>query len=266
MTRHTQALSTLGILSVALTLCVGCETTEIPSAEGHFTPEPDVELAVDVDSIDFGSARADLGETVTRSVSISNLGTSDVLMDGVFQEGLYENYVVDACEGYEAPAEDETPAEVLASASCEISIAAGGSVSIDITFAPTVQVDPATCTDRSSSVTFSFASNGTRELSVSLSGIGDSDFDDDGALCSADNDCEDDDASKSPSGTEICDGIDNNCDEEVPADESDADRDGFLVCEGDCDDDNRDVNPDAEEVDADGVDNDCDGEVDEASD
>jgi len=35
---------------------------------------------------------------------------------------------------------------------------------------------------------------------------------------------------------EMCDGLDNDCDGELPPDESDSDKDGFMICEGDCDD------------------------------
>ncbi|MBT6179256.1 MAG: hypothetical protein HOI23_18570, partial [Deltaproteobacteria bacterium] len=35
---------------------------------------------------------------------------------------------------------------------------------------------------------------------------------------------------------EICDGLDNNCDGTLPANENDGDSDGYSVCEGDCDD------------------------------
>lgn len=98
-------------------------------------------------------------------------------------------------------------------------------------------------------------------------------------------DCDDSDQDINPGVVDICDGIDQNC----SGDESDAsgsntfyidlDNDGFgsttaslMACEApnnfvsdgtDCDDTNPNVNPDAMEV-CDDLDNDCDGDVDQA--
>ena len=98
-------------------------------------------------------------------------------------------------------------------------------------------------------------------------------------------DCDDSDSSFNPGVTDTCDGIDQNC----SGDESDAsgsntfyidlDNDGYgstvsslLACEApanfvsdgtDCDDADPNVNPDADEV-CDAIDNDCDGDIDQA--
>ena len=106
------------------------------------------------------------------------------------------------------------------------------------------------------------------------------DFDGDGSP--AGEDCNDQDASIHPGAEEICDNVDNNCDDNI--DEgvttpyfADVDGDGYgagdseEACEAptdyveddsDCDDGDADINPAATEE-CDGVDNDCDGEVDE---
>ena len=85
-------------------------------------------------------------------------------------------------------------------------------------------------------------------------------------------DCDDTDDTIHPGATELCDGLDNDCDSAVSAEEEDDDSDGFVECavdddgwDGDaitggedCDDSRDEVFPGAEEL-CDGLDNDCDG-------
>ena len=109
------------------------------------------------------------------------------------------------------------------------------------------------------------------------------DLDNDGFLVS-EGDCNDGDDSIYPGATEICDGLDNNCDGTI--DENfiinqywlDDDNDGFgnpeistsscFTPEGyvsnsnDCDDEDEDVNPNINEI-CDGKDNNCNGYIDE---
>ena len=70
-------------------------------------------------------------------------------------------------------------------------------------------------------------------------------------------DCDDDDDEVSPAATEVCDGIDNDCD--PTTDEmADDDGDGASVCDGDCDDADPLRGPTLDELLCDGIDNDCD--------
>jgi len=89
----------------------------------------------------------------------------------------------------------------------------------------------------------------------------DDDSDNDGSLDS--EDCAPVDGVNGSGGTEICDGLDNDCNDGADFDlggEVDADMDGFLSC-ADCDDTNAAIHPDAEEL-CDGLDNDCSGGAD----
>lgn len=75
-------------------------------------------------------------------------------------------------------------------------------------------------------------------------------------------DCDDDNEALNPAAEELCDGLDTDCDGDIPADELDGDSDGYSGCRGDCDDVDSDRHPFAGDP-VDGVDNDCDGLLDE---
>ena len=74
-------------------------------------------------------------------------------------------------------------------------------------------------------------------------------------------DCDDASSATNPGATEVCDGEDNDCDGTLPADEVDADGDGYAACL-DCNDNYISIRPGADEY-CNGVDDDCDGTVDE---
>jgi MYXO-CTERM domain-containing protein len=73
-------------------------------------------------------------------------------------------------------------------------------------------------------------------------------------------DCDDLDPDRFPGNPEVCDGVDNDCDDALPPSELDADGDTFLACE-ECDDTQAANYPGNAEV-CDGADNDCDGSPD----
>ncbi len=99
-------------------------------------------------------------------------------------------------------------------------------------------------------------------------------------------DCDDTNNAIHPSATEVCDGVDNNCNGMIDEGElstfyADTDMDGygdpdnsqlsctqpagFVANAQDCDDTNAAINPVAEEI-CDGLDNNCNGEIDELDD
>ncbi|GDX81711.1 hypothetical protein LBMAG42_35220 [Deltaproteobacteria bacterium] len=127
---------------------------------------------------------------------------------------------------------------------------------------------------------------GKTEDTSSTNGLddsGDSSTDDDGDGYSEDDgDCDDVDATVSPLGIEICNGVDDNCDGAVDEGVSttyyvDADLDGFgddatglnyceppegqVVVAGDCDDQNDAFYPSANEPCTENIDYNCDGET-----
>jgi len=76
------------------------------------------------------------------------------------------------------------------------------------------------------------------------------------AVTSCDGDCSDFNPNVRPDGPELCDGVDSDCDGDLPLEELDEDEDGFVACQ-ECNDTDDGSFPGAQEL-CDGVDNDCD--------
>ena len=120
-----------------------------------------------------------------------------------------------------------------------------------------------------------------KDLTVDTASIDEGVVDEDGDGFDVDSDCDDNDPAVRPDATEICNGIDDDCDELTDEDVgfdfyADGDSDGFgagdavVACEApeghvedatDCDDADDAVNPDADEI-CNGIDDDCDGDID----
>lgn len=67
------------------------------------------------------------------------------------------------------------------------------------------------------------------------------DIDGDGSCANVD--CADDDDDVYPGATEVCDGLDTDCNGSLPLGELDIDRDGYGTCQDDCDDSDAAMTP-----------------------
>ena len=236
------------------------------------------------DHTDFGSINP--GTTLIGSFTIQNRGTTPLSISN---------------------ASSSNPLFVLSTAPS--SIAAGSSATLTVTFSPTVPgVQNATFTINNNDcdeAVYDFAVTGTGFGEGIFTWYKDADNDgySDGTslvqvsqpagyklsseLLAVSGDCNDGTAAVHPGATEICDGLDNDCngigDEGLNVTwYKDADNDGYsdgstlvqcskpvgyklainlLATSGDCNDANANINPGATEQ-CDGIDNDCDGQID----
>ena len=80
-------------------------------------------------------------------------------------------------------------------------------------------------------------------------------------------DCDETRTSVYAGAPQLCDGLNNDClapgYPAVPANEADADADGYRICAGDCKDADPSVHPGIPDVPCNGIDDDCSGQVDE---
>ena len=109
--------------------------------------------------------------------------------------------------------------------------------------------------------TADFGIYGSYDLKISGNALADND----GDTYNSAVDCNDNDPSIHPGATEICDGIDQDCDGVRDNGFTNGDGDGWAACGGDCNDANAAVNPGATEV-CNGIDDNCAGGIDEGFD
>ncbi|MEZ4321575.1 MAG: MopE-related protein [Myxococcota bacterium] len=77
-------------------------------------------------------------------------------------------------------------------------------------------------------------------------------------------DCDDFASTTYQGAPELCDGLDNDCNGAVPANEADQDGDTYLACANDCNDGNAAVHPGVPET-CNGLDDDCSGTADDGA-
>lgn len=215
---------TLGSVAIPLlALLLGC------GADDEVAPL----LAVEPAALDFGTVA--VGVSATADVVVRNDGG-----------GAIEVLSVSVVEG-------DAGAWSLARPSFE-ALGPGAELVLSVTFSPEEEGDA------SARVQVRTDAPGAETTYVVATGSGGPSTADDDAdgFSPADGDCDDGRAEVFPGADELCDGRDDDCDGDVPADEADADADGWRLCDADCDDADGAVYPGAPEV-CDDKDDDCDG-------
>ena len=259
--------SLAAVAALTLTLAVsGCsgngdptpETT--PTSPPVDTPPIESQLSISATTLDFGTVKA--GSSVDQDLSLTNLGTTPLLLTVTFPENPSSQYTVSQAGG-------RVPDQ----------IEGNSTLTLQVTFTPNANGDaPGTLrVDTNDRVTPRF------DIPLTAKGSGVQPDNDGDGYSVEDGDCNDGDESIHPGAAEACDGVDNDCDNKTDEDgastfyqDSDGDAHGdpssaFVACKpgagvvtigDDCNDANAAVFPGATEI-CDGVDNDCDTEVDE---
>lgn len=212
---RSNTLTLAAAVGLTLSLNAGCSGEGPQSYTDAYTPGPAVEITADVESLAFGTVRADQDASTTKTVALTNGGGEDAKMTGVFISGAFTDYSVDGCD---QPYTEGTPSGDLQNTSCEVALPAGATTTITVRFTPSVGATPEACASHEATLTLAFNSSETTDLSVALSGAGESDDDGDGKLCIADSDCDDANPLTYPGATEGDDNKDNDCDGTVDED------------------------------------------------
>jgi len=214
----------LAIFFLAISMLLG-------GCPGEGTSPPTLEASSE--TLDFGTVN--VGLDATQSFTLTNAGSGTI--------DLFSLTLTEGSESIWSVTRD--PGDVLE---------AGASLTVTVVFTPD---DEEQFLGR---IQVRSSDESNPSLFVSLRGLGGpSVVDNDGdGYSAADGDCNDNNGAMFPGNPEICDGLDNDCDGSLLADETDEDNDGFALCDDDCDDNNGDVYPGAPEI-CDGLDSDCDG-------
>ena len=205
--------STALLSSVVVATQLGCETT---TSEGP-------SLSISTEMLEFGEVPLDSEETL--QITLSNDGGVEFeILSASLIEGRTSIWSVNDQSGGV--------------------IAAGEAGVIDVNFKPLDQGP------EEARVQIRTTLDNWSNLYVVLRGQGaasaaDNDLD---GYSPATGDCDDENSSVYPGADERCDGVDNDCDGEIPEDEVDEDYDGYRICADDCDDTDSRVYPGAPEI------------------
>lgn len=221
----------------------GC--TDIPD-DDNSSPTPTLEpytrpiISTSPERLDFGEVV--IGTSKSLPLDIVNSGQADLFVETVEISAGVVFGVPNAPAGF--------------------TIVPNAKVTVDVVFSPTEAVETG------GSLRIISNDEVNDPITVALIGTGSRGTDDDGDdVTVEEGDCDDNDDTVNPNAPEICDGQDNDCDNEIDED-SDLDQDGYTTCgepAEDCDDSNADVHPGTEEQ-CDGLDNDCNGVIDDGYD